>query len=195
MDVAEFAQWVARVLGITREYQGLGPLWGALIGAIITSAVVGGVVHSRTTRHQEASALFEFGKRFHDLMDRAHALAKDYAPGPDGPSALDRAEAGAYYRKFFDLMLNEYNFFRKGLVSPAAFEDWMMWRWGAWHELEGAAIVVRGVPYQAAWTEWSRRPLMRASPFVALIDQVHAAPDLKAVGRLVRRAAPRWWRP
>ncbi len=195
MSFADFAHALATFLGINKEYQGLGPLWGAIFGAVITAGVVGGVVHSRTTRHQEANALFEFAKRFHDLLDRAHALARDYTPSPDGPSAIDRSEAAAYYRKLFDLMLNEYNFFKKGLVSRASFDEWMTWRWGAWRNLDGATVVVRGVPYQAAWREWSERPLMKDNPFVHFINSVHAAPDLKAVSRLVARAAPRWWAP
>jgi len=195
MSFADFAHALATFLGINKDFQGLGPLWGAVFGAVITSAVVGGVVHSRTTRHQEANALFEFAKRFHDLLDRAHALARDYAPSEHGPSPADRAEAGAYYRKLFDLMLNEYTFYRKGLVSRSSFYEWMTWRWAAWRELEGATVVVRGVTYQEAWRAWSSRPLMRTNPFVRFTDSVHAAADLKEVARLVDRYAPRWWRP
>jgi hypothetical protein len=194
MSFADFAHAFATFLGINKDYQGLGPLWGAIFGAVITAGVVGGVVHSRTTRHQEANTLFEFAKRFHDLLDRAHVLARDYAPSEDGPTPTDRAEAGAYYRKLFDLMLNEYYFFRKGLVSRASFEEWMGWRWGAWRDVEGASVVVRGIRYQDAWRDWSERPLMKTHPFVHFINQVHAAPDLKAVSHLVKRNAPRWWR-
>jgi hypothetical protein len=191
MSVADFAHAVAAFLGINKEFQGLGPLWGAIFGAIITSAVV----HSRTTRHQEANALFEFAKRFHDLLDRAHALARDHVPAADGPTPEDRSEAGAYYRKLFDLMLNEYTFYRKGLVSRGSFYEWMTWRWGAWRGLEGATVVVRGVTYQEAWRAWSSRPLMRTNPFVQFTDRIHTAADLKEVARLVDRHAPRWWSP
>jgi hypothetical protein len=194
MSFADVAHAVATWLGISKDFQGLGPVWGAIAGALITSAVVGGVVHSRTTRHQEANALFEFAKRFHDLLDRAHQLARDYTPSEAGPSATDRSEAGAYYRKLFDLMLNEYNFYRKGLVSRDSFYEWMTWRWGAWNSVEGAVVVVRGVPYQEAWRDWSQRPLMKTHPFVQFTDQVHAAADLKAVARLVAQIGPPWWR-
>ena len=194
MSVADFAHGFATFLGINKEYQGLGPLWGAILGAVITSAVVGGVVHTRTTRHQEANALFEFAKRFHDLLDRAHVLARDYMPSEGGPTPTDRSEAGAYYRKLFDLMLNEYNFYRKGIVSHGSFYEWMTWRWGAWHGIEGATIVVRGVPYEEAWRDWSGRPLMKDNPFVLFTNKIHAAPDLKTVARLVTGTGPPWWR-
>ena len=107
---------------------------------------------------------------------------------------MDRSEAGAYYRKLFDLMLNEYNFYQKGIVSRGSFYDWMTWRWGAWNQIEGASVVVRGVSYQEAWRDWSGRPLMKSNPFVLFTDQIHAAPDLEAVSRLVGRIGPRWWR-
>ena len=193
MSLADLAHRASEFLGVDRNYVGLGPMWGAVFGAVITSLVVGGVVHSRTTRVQEASALFEFSKRFHDLMDRAFALSKDWTLPPEGPSAADRAEAGAYYRKLFDLMLNEWVFYKKGLVRRDAFLEWMTWRWGAWRDVDGASITVRGVRYQDAWPAWSQRPLMRTHPFVAFIDEVHAAPDLKVVERLVAREAPAPW--
>ena len=70
----------------------------------------------------------------------------------------------------------------------------MRWRWGAWHDIDGARVVVCDLKYQDAWREWSTRPLMAGNRFIAFIDKVHAAPDLAAVSSLVVAEAPHWWR-
>jgi len=189
MSFADFMHAVVGFLGVDKDYQALGPFWGAIFGAMLTAGVVGGVVQSRTKRHQEATALFEFSKRFHQLLDEAHSLAKMYAAAGGEPSEAMAAEAAAYYRKFFDLLVSEHYFFTQGFVRRETFLEWMNWRWGAWHDVEGATVVVCGVAYQSAWRDWSHRPLMRSHPVVRFVDQVHAAPDLEAVRRLVDRHA------
>ena len=192
MSFADYMHALMRALGVNQEYQGLGPFWGAIFGALVTASVVGGVVQSRTKRHQEALALFEFSKRFHQLLDDAHNLAKAYKAAGGTPNPAAAAEAAAYYRKFFDLLVSEYYFFSQGFVRRETFLEWMNWRWGAWHDVEGASVVVCGVPYQTAWREWSQRPLMKSHPLVHFVDEVHAAADLEAVRRLVDRQVPRW---
>jgi hypothetical protein len=192
MSFADFMHGFIGVLGVDRDYQALGPFWGAIFGAMLTAGVVGGVVQNRTKRHQEATALFEFSKRFHQLLDESHILAKAYAAGGGTPTEATAADAAAYYRKFFDLLVSEYYFFTHGFVRRDTFLEWMNWRWGAWHDVEGAKVVVCGVTYQAAWSAWSQRPLMRNHPVVRFVDEVHAAPDLAAVRRLVDRRVPHW---
>jgi hypothetical protein len=193
MSFADFMHVVIGFLGVDKDYQALGPFWGAIFGAMLTAGVVGGVVQSRTKRHQEATALFEFSKRFHQLVDQAHDLAKAYkAAGGLPTEAAAEAEAAAYYRKFFDLLVSEYYFFMQGFVRRETFLEWMNWRWGAWHDIEGARLIVCGITYQTAWREWSQRPLMRSHPLVWFVDEVHAAPDLETVRRLVYRQAPGW---
>jgi hypothetical protein len=192
MSFADFMHGVLGFLGYDKDYQGLGPFWGAILGAMLTAGVVGGVVQSRTKRHQEAMALFEFSKRFHQLLDEAHSLAKAYKAAGGTPSEASAADAAAYYRKFFDLLVSEHYFFSQGFVRRETFLEWMNWRWGAWRDIEGAGVVVCGVPYQTAWRDWSQRPLMKSHPLVRFVDEVHAAADLEAVRRLVDRRAPRW---
>ena len=192
MSFADLMHRAMGFLGVTKDFQALGPFWGAIFGALLTSGVVGGVVHARTKRHQEAMALFEFDKRFHDLADFAHRLSRDFKGATMTEAAT--AEAGVYYRKLFDLMFNEYHFFRQGFVGKDTFSTWMAWRWGAWHDIEGATLTVGGVAYQDAWRRWSTRPLMKASPFVRFIDGVHAAPNIAAVNAAVAKGAPPWWR-
>ena len=192
MSFADFMHAVIGFLGVNKDYQALGPFWGAIFGAMLTAGVVGGVVQSRTKRHQEATALFEFSKRFHQLLDEAHSLARAYKAAGGTPNEAGAAEAAAYYRKFFDLLVSEHYFFTQGFVRRETFLEWMKWRWGAWHDVEGARVLVCGVPYQTAWREWSQRPLMKSHPLVQFVDEVHAAPDLAAVRRLVDRQAPRW---
>ena len=191
MSFADFMHAFIGFMGVNKDYQALGPFWGAIFGAMLTAGVVGGVVQSRTKRHQEATALFEFSKRFHQLLDEFHSLAKAYKAAGETPSEAMAAEAAAYYRKFFDLLVSEHYFFTQGFVRRETFLEWMNWRWGAWHDIEGAKVVVCGVSYQAAWHAWSHRPLMKDHPVVRFVDEVHAAPDLATVRRLVDRQVPR----
>ena len=92
MSFSDFMHGVLGFLGATKDYPGLGPFWGAIFGSMLSAGVVGGVVHARTKRHQEAVALFEFDKRFHDLADFAHRLSLQYRGAQGDQAEVARAE-------------------------------------------------------------------------------------------------------
>jgi len=188
--------WSAFVQFIT-DHPGFGPIIAALIAAVVAIWIA----RRFTQRIKRIEATLEFRKRYQEFLDAKSKLNEEFyfdangariTPAPT-PNDKHKHAADNLYRRLFDLLLNEFGFYRAGLVDHYAFTEWMRWRW---HDFRSASAVT-GISYETGWLNWKGHPALHGNPFLDFLDTVHAKPTANAVEDIVRRYSPRWrhlWR-
>ncbi len=183
------------------DYITVHPAFGPIIAALITAIAAIWIARRFTQRIKRIEATLEFRKRYQEFLDAQSKLNEEFYfdnngarinPAP-APTHKDKHIADNLYRRLFDLMLNEFGFFRAGLVDHYAFTEWMRWRW---HDFRGASDVT-GLSYAQGWQDWKRQPGLHGNPFLDFLDTVHAKPTDSAVDDIVKKYSPRWrhlWR-
>jgi hypothetical protein len=176
--------------------QGVGPVYGGIIGAIISSAlsmlILYFIVQNYSDKTKRIDSTFGFNTKYHELLkDRmeVNEKCKDY------PTEL----SNYWWLKYFDLMLFEYHFYQRGYVLKDRFAEWMDWRRFEYrNNLDGTSDTMNtgGKSYLAAWNEWKEVSVVKESlvEFVKFLDEVHNASDAKRVRRIVNRARWPCWR-
>ncbi len=100
------------LIGMILEYLDKHPVPAPIIGALITASaaiwVAGWAAPNFARLMKKTDAAFEFTKQFSKLMLLKDKLNRKYKDG----DSCDRAEAESFYFKYFDLMMNQYRFFR-----------------------------------------------------------------------------------
>lgn len=185
------------------EYPGDLPILTALFAAVIAwwSA------YYFTGRVKRIDATLDFSKRFHELIQRQDALNRKYAEDqikleeersrnpPDRfklmavESSLKccEKESVAWWWQFFDLVLHEFDFWRRGLVREERFDEWMMWRWHDAHpKADMAPWTTGGIGYMDGWRIWRSHPA-HGNRLIDLLDEIHKARNPKEVPAIVAK--------
>jgi hypothetical protein len=186
-----------------------GPLLAALIGALISAAVLLLLKHfegkrqgvqdriekdrkDSEKRREQIESTLEFSRRFGELLqlqsklnqayDRARSTAHTQ---DDPPTALETNEARIWWWLFFDLLLYEYDFFKQDLVWKERFKEWIRWRWYDAKATGNDMWKTCGMDYQTGWKNWKEKPANRKNRLVEFLERVHQAQDVAAVERIV----------
>jgi hypothetical protein len=198
---------------ITAEFVILWPGEAPIIAAIIAGCFAWAIAARYTKRLKQIEATLEFSKRFHELIQQQRVLNRKYDEArlhckvAKEVDELDRQDADAWWWGFFDLLQYEYDFYQKGMVRKGRFEEWMVWRWHAFHPEEGKEWKTCGIEYREAWTAWTKHPA-QPSRLIKLLNEIHGIgvpPNLaqndrnRVLAKLVRIEVkphgPRWWKP
>ncbi len=171
-----------------RKYPGLGGIFGAVFTGLILVLIA--VLY--TTRLSRINATLDFSKRFHDLLEQQHKLNTDFTKARAGATRLtpataeERSDAEAWWWRFFDLLLYEFEFRRHWQIDKKRFHEWMTWRYYDFKGWDGYVWKTCGVSYAEGWCKWKSYPPNKKNPLVVFLDDVHNAPDPEAADRVVR---------
>jgi hypothetical protein len=109
-----------------------------------------------------------------------------------GPTAVEEQDAVAWWWRFFDLLLYEFDFWQRGNIREERFLEWMLWRWYDSHPKKGEQTwATCGVGYMQGWERWKKHPA-HGNRLRGLLDDIHAADHPKKVPGIVnhyRRAS------
>ena len=192
-DIGSIAHSIRVGIAVT----GVAPILAAIIAGFFAWAIA----EFYTKRLKRIEATLEFSKRFHELIQQQRALNRKQAEDKrDNKSLLkiEEEEAYAWWWQFFDLLLYEFDFWRRGLVRDQRFLEWMLWRWHDAYPKSGREWTTCGVSYIDGWERWRTHPA-HGSPLIELISSIHAiSKDTGAkeveekVRGLVKQYNPRW---
>lgn len=183
-----------------------------ILAAIIAGGFAWTIAELFTKRLKQIEASLVFSEQFHELVQKQRALNRKYDRARLNGSVvaaavdqLDKQDAEAWWWRFFDLLLYEYDFYQKGMIRKERFEEWMVWRWYDFHAAPGKEWKTCGIGYHQAWANWKGD---HGSRLIDLLDAIHEIPDEvdlerkarnKLLGEKVRDKikpfGPRWWRP
>jgi hypothetical protein len=183
-----------------------------ILAAIIAGCFGWAIAQFYTKQLKQIEAALDFSKRFHELIQQQRVLNRKYDEArlkckvERAVNKLDKQDADAWWWRFFDLLQYEYDFYQKGMVRKARFEEWMVWRWHDFHPEEGKEWKTCGIEYSEAWATWTKHPA-QPSRLIKLLTEIHeirVPPNLaakernkvlaKLVRKKVRRHGPRLWR-
>jgi hypothetical protein len=186
------------ILCFIRTYPGLMSFLGSLLSAVISACVIIFVANHYTKRMKQIDATLEFNKRFQDLRMDQLKINTEYrnsernrkSPGVKPESS---PEAILWWRRYFDLMMFQFQFYCKGLVDESKFVQWMKWRQYDFNDTDQDSSATGGVTYHVGWGNWQTIPAIRGDPFVEFLNRVHSS-RVDQVHKIVGEYAPRWWR-
>jgi hypothetical protein len=195
---------------IAAEFVILWPGEAPIIAAIFAGLFGWAIAEFYTKRLKQIEATLEFSKRFHELIQQQGVLNRKYVEvrlnGKVAPAldAIDKEDANDWWWRIFDLLAYEYDFYQKGMVRKARFEEWMVWRWYDFHPEPGKEWKTCGIAYKDAWATWKKHPA-QPSRLIELLDEIHAIsvpPNTKDGNRVlekivrdkVKRHGPRWFK-
>jgi hypothetical protein len=168
-----------------QKYPGLGGLFGAAISSLITGSILLLIVVYYTKRFSRINATVEFSKRFHELLEQQQKLNNDFteahsAEAAPRPTERERNDARAWWWRFFDLLLYEYEFRRHGQVEKARFREWMRWRWYDFNGENGQFWNTCGMRYAEGWDFWRTRRAVRDNALITFLEDIHGATETGA---------------
>lgn len=181
-------------------YPGVGTPLGAVATSLTAAIIALWAVPHLGRRLKRINSALDFSRRFQQLMDDRHKLHQRYhlwgAAVAANCSVEILAEADNFYVSFFDLLWNEYVFWRSGLLNEGLFTEWMQWRWYTYNQADNEIFCICGVSYRSGWCKWkARSPVVITNPFVVFLDKIHSAPNGKeAVTAIVKAERPPLWR-
>jgi hypothetical protein len=155
------------------------PIIGGWGGALLAGLFAIFIAQRYTKQLKQIEATLEFSKRFHELIQQQCVLNRKYMEDQrDGKSLPESEEKDgqAWWWRFFDLLLYEYDFYQQGLVRKVRFEEWMIWRWYDSHRESGQEWRTCGIDYLSGWKNWKIHPA-HGPRLIELLDQIHAIPD------------------
>jgi hypothetical protein len=175
-DIGLVAHYIRVGIAVT----GVAPM----LAAIIAGCFAWTIAEYYTKQLKQFEATLEFSKRFHELIQQQRVLNRKYdedrSNGAVTPAAdkIDKQDADAWWWRFFDLLLYEYDFYQKGMVRKARFEEWMVWRWHDFHPEAGKEWKTCGIAYKDAWAHWKEHPA-HSSRLIELLEEIHDITDPK----------------
>lgn len=173
-----------------QKYPGIGGFFGAAVSGLITGSILLLIAVYYTKRFNRINATLEFRKRFHELLQQQQSLNTKFADAHQDqeipqPTERERGEAQAWWWRFFDLLLYEYEFARHGQVEKARFREWMRWRWYDFNGENGQFWQTCGVTYAQGWHYWKGRQAVQGNPLINFLNDIHRANEADAK-RLVK---------
>jgi len=177
--------------------------FGQVFGAITAAIFVLIVAKYVTLKLKAVESMLEFTKRYGELMREQTEINLEHAKivsraRAESPTALvqeleiEKEKAMAWWWRFFDLVLYEYDFFRNGLVWEERFFRWMKWKHSAFNELSGVPCQTSTMSYRDAWEVWSKTGPNTDSDFVDFMNEIHKA-DTHRIRKLVRKIRSNWF--
>jgi hypothetical protein len=148
----------------------------------------------RDLRIKRIESTLEFSKRFQELIRDRRELNRKFSDAHKGnkdaePTPAEKDEGLDWWWAFFDLILYEFDFFQRGLVSEERFIEWMRWRWYDFKPKEGEkSWKTSGVTYQEGWHWWSTLSA-QGNRLIELLTEIHRAERAEEVPDIVRRNA------
>ncbi len=180
-------------------WPGDAPIIGGCGGALVAGIFAILIAQTYTKRMKQFEAMLEFSKRFHELIQEQRAMNRKYEENKKAACydpKVDDEDAKAWWWRFFDLQLYEYDFYQEGLVDKGRFEEWMIWRWYDSHREPGKEWRTCGIDYVTGWNNWKENP-EHGSRLIRLLNEIHKIPDCadkkqvhKRVRQLVRGRGP-----
>jgi len=215
--VAGPTPWISPLL-----WPGLAPI----VGAAVAGGAAWWIAERYTRRLKQIEATLEFSKRFHELIQQQRALnakyeetlaksseAKTEATTKELARTLKIAkdDAKAWWWRFFDLLLYEYDFYQKRMVRERRFQEWMIWRWHDFNPDAGKEWTTCEINYKTGFENWKGHPV-HGDRLIRLLEEIHKIqiPPDRAVNEDDRnkfveetvieklrphapRRWPRWW--
>jgi hypothetical protein len=174
------------------KYSGLGALFAAMISGI----VVLWVARRYTKRIKQIDATLEFSRRFHELIQQQVELNHAYFDRRRWenwpPNQRELLDARAWWWRFFDLVLYEFDFYQSGFLRKERFTEWMKWRWLEARDPD--SFFVSGMNYNQGWDHWRLSAPNQDNRLVKFLNQVHQAPTMDEMVKKVAAAGPRLFR-
>jgi hypothetical protein len=183
-----------------------------ILAAIIAGSIAWSIAEFYTKRLKQIEATLEFSKRFHELIQQQRTLNRRYVEArlagavADAIDEMDEEDAHAWWWRFFDLLMYEYDFYQKGMVRKARFEEWMIFRWHDYHPDPGREWQTCGVGYRDGWEYWKDHPA-HGTRLIGLLEEIHDLPDHPGMTRedrnrviaddvrnKVKPHGPHWWK-
>jgi hypothetical protein len=169
------------------------------------------VTHRYAKNIKRHEATIEFTKRFQGLLKNRHDVNSEFyfengdiRTPPITVSDQQEMEAWNIFTQAFDLFLNEFSYFRGGVITTEVFTEWMLWRWYDWEPgrahssstrrpggLPMLGLETMGISYRRGWEWWKERPVVLGTPFVRFMDELHGAPNETAAKQVVLNWKPR----
>jgi hypothetical protein len=176
------------------------PIWGALIAGLFALIVA----EIYTKRIKQIEATLEFSKRYHELLKDQHELNEKHYFDKDGKRYADPQQitdakitrAHVFFYQLFDLFLNEFEYFKKGLMDETRFSNWMRWRWTDYNDKRHENpipfnIDAFGKSYKEEWKFLvSDNRAVWPTDFFEFLSDVHGASSINEVERVVHNARP-----
>lgn len=191
---------LSTILCFAQKYPAIVSLLGSLLSVSISGFVLWWVAYYYTKKTKRIDATLEFSKSFQELRQYQHEVNREHKSDGTNQSPSDTTKSRGYssdariwWRRYFDLMLFQFAYFREGLVDEARFVQWMRWRQYDFNATDQRSSATGEIGYRSAWDDWKELPAMKDDPFITFLDRVHAAKsdDVRAI---IKDYAPRWWR-
>jgi hypothetical protein len=148
---------------------------GPFLGSMLVAAMALWIAEDYTKRVKIIDSELEFSKRYQELFELRHTLNREFRyPTTEYPKIYWSSEAKNWYRRFFDLLLNEFKFYEKGFVDANVFTVWMRW---AHLNYNDSTFETCGMTYKLGWNWWSgkegadNRLINRAEPIVDFLEE------------------------
>jgi hypothetical protein len=179
---------LTQILDYLQRHSALAPILSALIVASAAIWVTGRAAPNFARLLKKTDAALDFGKRYVDLMILKDEINRKHQGADHG----DRTAAEDFYYRYFDLIMNEYRFFRSGFLDGELFSEWMAWRWQEYNDPQ-RRFVVCGTSCRDGWEYWKRRSVFGNREFLRFIDRLHTEPkSAEDAQRFTQEFASSW---
>jgi hypothetical protein len=175
----------------------LPAILGALAGATVTSTIVVYVAKRYTKRMRMIESTLEFSKRFGELINEQTELNNGFLESRSSdqkasmlPSPRETNDAKAWWWRFFDLMVYEYDFFMEGLLWDERFAEWMRWRWYEYNAKGAELWKTCGIDYLQGWNMWKTRSANSNNRLIPFFDHIHKLKSADEVETYVMSRSP-----
>jgi hypothetical protein len=104
-------------------------MW-ALVGAILVAITTRYVIHKHTKISKIVDTTLLLTQRLQELISIRYEMNKIYreqTEDQEDNSGSLNPDALNWYRQYFDHLLNEYRFYRRGFVEKDDFVQWLKW--------------------------------------------------------------------
>jgi len=162
---------------------------GAFLGGATASAMAFYLMHYYTRRKEIVEGTLHFTSEFQRLLSLHDDLNMSYCFDDQGndcadirmktPTDREILKAWNFFRQYYNLLLQEFVFFERGLLDRETMVEWMKWRWYGWKPERAAQFesnrilwngckggnAVCGTSFQVGWdcgrsVLWCRRQHM-----------------------------------
>jgi hypothetical protein len=154
----------------------VGPVSGAATSAVLAGIFAVLIAVGVTWFLKQTDNTHDFSKRYWDVIEDGLNLNKDIAMAKIHDKAIPveiiNALAESWWFKYFDLMLFQYEYFKRGALKRERFAHWMKWRWLDCKDAE-SGLKVGGKNYIEGWEIWSKHLGNSNNEFVPFLTSIH----------------------
>jgi hypothetical protein len=156
------------------------PIFGGVISGGCTLLAASVITWRLTKGIKRAEFVLTFTTRYHSLLVEKHRLNKQFESSRinqrtrSPPTVEEVSDAHEFYRQFFSLMFDEYFAFRKGLLDPGIFAQWMKWRMDDYSGRANYQFLVCDTAYDTGWEQCKDIGPSREDPFKRFLENIHA---------------------